>query len=65
MGLLFNNYLDEGFYEEDSYGTLTKITNPKKIVEAQQNGTLYENDGIATTQVNKDEIIIIKTTTNE
>ena len=64
MGLLFNNYLDEGFYEEDSYGILTKITNPKKIVEAQQNGTLYENDGIATTQVNKDEIII-KTTTNE
>jgi capsid portal protein len=61
MGLLFNNYLDEGFYEEDSYGTLTKITNPKKIVEAQQNGSLYENDGIATTKVRKDQDIVIIT----
>ena len=61
MGLLFNNYLDEGFYEEDSYGTLTKITNHKKIVEAQQNGALYENDGIATTKVKKDEDILIIT----
>jgi capsid portal protein len=61
MGLLFNNYLDEGFYEEDSYGTLTKITNPKKIVEAQQKGALYENDGIATTKVKKDEDIVIIT----
>jgi capsid portal protein len=61
MGLLFNNYLDEGFYEEDSYGTLTKITNPKKIVEAQQNGALYENDGIATTKVRKDQDIVIIT----
>jgi capsid portal protein len=58
MGLLFNNYLDDGFYEEDSYGTLTKITDPKKIIEAQQNGTLYENDGIATTKVRKDEDIV-------
>ena len=61
MGQLFNNYLDEGFYEEDSYGTLTKITNPKKIVEAQQNGALYENDGIATTKVKKDKDIVIIT----
>ena len=61
MGLLFNNYLDDGFYEEDSYGTLTKITDPKKIVEAQQNNTLYENDGIATTKVRKDQDIIIIT----
>jgi capsid portal protein len=59
MGLLFNNYLDDGFYEEDSYGTLTKITDPKKIVEAQQNNTLYENDGIATTKVRKDQDIVI------
>lgn len=61
MGLLFNNYLDEGFYEEDSYGTLTKITDPKKIIEAQQKGTLYENDSMATTKVSKDENIVITT----
>jgi hypothetical protein len=60
MGLLFGNYLEEGFYEKDSYGTFTKLTNYKDILKAQQNNNLYENDGVATTYVDKDADISYK-----
>jgi hypothetical protein len=60
MGLLFDNYLEEGFYEKDSYGTFTKLTSYKDILKAQQNNNLYENDGVATTYVDKDADISYK-----
>ena len=60
MGLLFGNYLEEGFYEKDSYGTFTKLINYKDILKAQQNNNLYENDGVATTYVDKDTDISYK-----
>lgn len=58
MGLLFNNYLEKGYYELDEYGIYTKLDNMKDILKAQQNGTLYENDGMATTKVNDSDRII-------
>ena len=55
MGLLFRNWLDEGYYEEDSWGDLTRIEDPDRILEAQKEGKLYQNDGMATTRVGEDE----------
>lgn len=57
MGLLFTNWLEEGYYEEDSMGDLTRIEDPKEILEAQKQGRLYQNDGMATTKVSENENI--------
>jgi len=57
MGLLFRNWLEEGYYEDDGTGDLTRITEPDDILEAQKNGRLYENDGMSTTKVYEDEEI--------
>ena len=46
MGLFHRNWLEEGFYEEDSQGDLTKLTDPKEIKDAAKRGKLYEHDGI-------------------
>lgn len=51
MSLLFRNLLDEGFYEKDDYGDLTRIDDPDKIIEAKKDGRLYESDGMSTTKV--------------
>ena len=57
MSLLFRNWLEEGYYEEDSMGDLTRIEDPADILRAQQEGKLYQNDGMATTKVSEDENI--------
>jgi hypothetical protein len=36
MGLFFRNWLDEGYYEEDSSGDLTRLEDPKDIRNAQK-----------------------------
>ncbi len=61
MGLFFRNWLEEGFYEEDSQGDLTKITDPEVIKEAASNGTLHEHDGISMSKknLNSDEIFLL------
>lgn len=58
MGLLFNNWLEEGYYEDDGFGDLTRIEDPQEIREAQKQGRLYENDGMATTKVGDEDINI-------
>jgi len=60
MALLFRNWLEEGYYEEDDYGDLTKIDDPTRIIESAKNGTLYENDGMAMTKVHNPEEIFNK-----
>ena len=54
MSLLFRNWLEEGYYEEDSWGDLTRIEDPEDIRRARNSGTLYENDGMCTTKVPDD-----------
>lgn len=56
MGIFFNNWLEEGFYEEDGYGGYTKLEKADDIVKAFKNKRLYENDGMGTTQVHKLDI---------
>jgi hypothetical protein len=46
MGMLFRNWLEEGFYEEDEMGDLTRIDEPRQIREAANRGTLYHHDGM-------------------
>jgi hypothetical protein len=46
MGMLFRNWLEEGFYEEDEMGDLTKIDDPRRIREAANSGKLYHHDGM-------------------
>jgi len=36
MSLLFRNWLDEGYYEEDGYGNLFKIDDPIEIHKAKK-----------------------------
>jgi hypothetical protein len=57
MSLFFRNWLEEGYYEEDSFGDLTRIEDLDEIFQAQKAGILFHNDGIATTQVYEDEKI--------
>lgn len=54
MSLLFRHWLDEGYYEEDSMGDLTKIDDPIEIRNAEKNGNLYHHDGYS---LNKIEIV--------
>ena len=62
MTMFFRNWLEEGFYEEDGYGDLTRIDDNDyiKIIEAHKEGRLYENDGMATTKVNENDDINLK-----
>lgn len=54
MGLLFNNYLEEGYYEKDSYDTFTKLNSANEIYNALFFGNLYQNDGLSTTHITKE-----------
>lgn len=57
MGMLFRNWLDEGFYEDDGYGDLTKLEDPIEIYRAKKSGSLYHHDGMGVSKVDKyDEI---------
>ena len=60
MSLLFRNWLEEGYYEEDGMGELTKVEDPAKIHELLKEGRLYEHDGMGMTKVNENDIITLK-----
>lgn len=62
MSMFFRNWLDEGFYEEDSRGDLTRLEDPAEIHEAKRAGTLYEHDGMGLTKVNEYDDIDIDAT---
>jgi len=55
MSLLFRNWLEEGFYEEDSMGDLTKLDDMEKIIESKKLGNLYHHDGYSLEKVNDNE----------
>jgi hypothetical protein len=57
MGILFRNWLEEGFYEEDGWGDLTKIDEPRRIREAANSGTLYHHDGMGMSKTDSPEEI--------
>ena len=52
MGLLFRNWLEEGFYEEDSLGDLTRLYKTEDILDAYNNNCLYQHDGLGLSKVN-------------
>ena len=54
MAMLGRNWLEEGYYEEDDYGSFTRLRDVKDILQAQARGVLYENDGMSTTRVSSD-----------
>lgn len=57
MSLFFRNWLDEGFYEEDSMGDLTRLEDPIEIHRAQKQGNLYQHDGMGMSKVSESENI--------
>ena len=57
MGLLFRNWAENGFYEEDSRGDLTRIEDAADIIRAQKEGRLYEHDDAGMTKVEIDATI--------
>ena len=56
---MFNNYLEEGYYEDNGYN-LTKINDPIKIIKLQKERRLYFNNGIATNFVYEDEKLYLE-----
>jgi hypothetical protein len=60
MGLLFRNWLEEGFYEEDEMGDLTKIEDPIEISKAARKGNLYEHDGMGMNKIHSIEDLVDK-----
>jgi hypothetical protein len=55
MSMFGRNWLNEGFYEEDSWGDLTRIEDKEQIIDAQKNGKLYRNDGYSTDHINEND----------
>ena len=55
MSLLFRNWLEEGYYEEDSMGDLTKLDDIEKVIEAKKDGKLYYHDGYSIGKVDDNE----------
>lgn len=51
MSMFFRNWLDKGYYEEDSWGELTRLDNVADIQAAASKGTLFEHDGMGMTKV--------------
>lgn len=45
MGILNRNFLEEGYYVEDSYGDLTKISIEDVLSGEYDRETLYRHDG--------------------
>lgn len=57
MTLLFRNWLEAGYYEEDSMGELTRITDLNEIHQARKEERLYYHDGYS---LNKELYLSIK-----
>ena len=51
--MLFRNWLDEGYYQEDDYGDLYRVENPYDLHDLQISGKLYYNDGMSTNRVDQ------------
>jgi hypothetical protein len=45
MGMLFNNFLEEGYYEYDDFSGYTLVTDGSKKQELLENGKLFHSDG--------------------
>lgn len=52
MGLLFNNWAEPGYYEDDGYGGYSRVSSLEKIFEAYKKGELFHHDGMSMTKVN-------------
>jgi hypothetical protein len=58
--MFFRNWLDEGYYEEDSWGDLTRLEDPQDIRRAQKNVSLYHHDGYSMSKSSDDENLNIQ-----
>ena len=55
MSMLFRNWLEPGYYEEDEMEDLTRLEDPIEIYRAQKAGKLYENDGMGTSKIHSSD----------
>lgn len=55
MGLFNQHWLDEGYYEDDGYGDMTKITDKDEISRAKKENKLFRHDGYSLNKVEKYE----------
>ncbi len=62
MSMFFRHWLDEGFYEEDGSGDMTRLEDPDSILEAQRAGKLREHDGTGFSEIGKHDNIDIDET---
>jgi len=59
MGMFFRNLLDEGFYTENDYGTMERITDMNEIIELKNDSKLYKYDGYSLSKINKEDDLIL------
>lgn len=55
MGLFNTHWLDEGYYGDDGYGDMTKLTNRDEIARAKAENKLFKHDGYGLTKIDKHE----------
>lgn len=51
MSILGSSWLEEGYYEQDSYGDKTRLTTKEEIKNAFMEGKLYHHDGYGLTKI--------------
>ena len=57
MSMFFRNWLEEGYYEEDSWGDMTRLDNVADIQAAASKDTLFEHDGMGMSKVHNLTVI--------
>jgi hypothetical protein len=52
MGIFSDRYLEDGYYQEDEAGNLTRINDDTEFFQALEDGNLLKSDGYSVTPVN-------------
>jgi hypothetical protein len=55
MGIFSHKYIDEGYYQEDEFGNITKVYDNNELIDALEDNKLFYCDGDSMTLVNSVE----------
>ena len=55
MGIFSHKYLEEGYYQEDEFGNISKVYDNNELIDALEANRLFYCDGNSITIVNSAE----------
>jgi hypothetical protein len=55
MGIFSHKYLEEGYYQEDEFGNISKVYDNNELIDALEDNKLFYCDGNSLTIVNSVE----------